>query len=85
MTAHETKTFKSGNSIALRLPKSMGVGPDERMLIEQDGDMFTVRRAVDPAEAKRKLLEMLDELAALPKPDYIEKHEPFEFPDRPGL
>jgi antitoxin VapB len=85
MGAHETKTFKSGNSVALRLPKALGVGPDERMVIERNGDVLTIRRLKDPAEEKRKLLELVEALRALPRPDEVEKREPIEFPDRPGL
>lgn len=86
MGVHETKTFKSGNSVALRLPKGLAIGPDERMLIEQDGDVLTVRRAVDPAEEKRKLLQMLDDLAAIgPPPGGVQPRDSFEFPERPGL
>jgi antitoxin VapB len=82
MGAYESKTFKSGNSIALRLPRALGIGPNEKMIIEQQGTTFNVRHAVDPAEEKRKLLKMLDDLKALPKPSSIQKREPFEFPER---
>ena len=54
MGAHETKTFKSGNGVALQLPKSLGIGPGERMMIEQNGDVLTVRRLKGPAKTKRK-------------------------------
>ena len=85
MSAHETRTFKSGNSVALRLPKGLAIGPDEKMLIEQNGDVLTVRRLKDPAEEKRKLLELVEALRALPRPQEVERREPIEFPDRPGL
>jgi len=85
MTAHQTKTFKSGNSVALRLPKSLAIGPNEKMVIEQNGNVLTVRRATDPAAEKAELLAMLAELRALRKPPSIQQREPFEFPDRPGL
>jgi antitoxin VapB len=85
MDAHETRTFKSGNSVALRLPKSLAIGPDERMLIEQDGDVLTIRRLRDPAEAKRQLRALIDDLEAIGRPGEVQKREPFEFPDRPGL
>lgn len=85
MGVHETKTFRSGNSVALRLPKGLAIGPDEKMIIEQNGDVLTVRRAVDPAEEKRQWHKMLDELAKLPKPPRVQKRERIEFPDRPGL
>lgn len=85
MGAHETRTFKSGNSVALRLPRSLAIGPDERMLIEQNGDVLTVRRLKDPAEEKRKLAELIAALNAIGRPGEIQKRERIEFPDRPGL
>ncbi|MEA3014847.1 MAG: antitoxin VapB [Sphingomonadales bacterium] len=85
MSAHETRTFKSGNSVALRLPKGLAIGPDEKMLIEQNGDVLTVRRLKDPAEEKRKLTALVEALRALPRPPEVEAREPFEFPERPGL
>lgn len=85
MGAHETKTFKSGNSVALRLPKGLGVGPNERMLIERNGEVLTVRRVEDPAEARRKLKALTAALRAIGRPGEVQKREPFEFPDRPGL
>jgi virulence-associated protein VagC len=56
MGAIETKTFKSGNSVALRLPKSLAIGPDEKMLIEQKGGVLTIRRVQD-REAERRNVE----------------------------
>lgn len=86
MGAHETKTFKSGNSVALRLPKGLGVGPNERMLIEQSGDVLTVRRLKNPAEEKARLLALLADLEAIgTPPDGVQTREPFDFPDRRGL
>lgn len=85
MTVHESKTFKSGNSVALRLPKALAIGPDERMLIERNGDVLTVRRLKDPAEEKRKLLELVESLRAIGRAGEVEVREPVEFPDRPGL
>lgn len=82
MGAFQTRTFKSGNSIALRLPRALGIGADEKMVIEQNGATFNFRHAVDLAEEKRKLLQMLDELRALPKPRAIQEREPIEFPER---
>ncbi len=82
MGVHETKTVKSGNSVALRLPKGMAIGPDGKMIIEQTGDSVTVRRAVDLAEEKRLWLKMFDDLAALPRPTVRMKREPIAVPDR---
>ena len=88
MGVHETKTFKSGNSVALRLPKSLAIGPDERMAIEQNGDVLTVRRIPGDAEQAERLARFraaMDELARLGPVGEVEQREPFEFPDRPGL
>ncbi len=86
MGLHETRTFKSGNSVALRLPKGLGVPADERMVIEQNGDVLTVRRAVNPAEEKRKLMQLLADLEAIGRPDDgVQARPDFEAPERPGL
>jgi len=81
----DSKTFKSGNSIAVRLPKEVAFAPDIRVTIERNGDVLTIRPAIDASAEKRKLLDLIAELENLPKPDYVEKREPLEFPDRPGL
>lgn len=85
MNAVNSKTFKSGNSVAVRLPKEVAFAPDMPVVIERKGDTLTIRPAVDPAEEKRKLAEFIAALRALPKPLEVEKREPIEFPDRPGL
>lgn len=86
MGAHETKTFMSGNSVAVRLPRALGIGPDERVEIEQKGNSFTLRRVVDPAIEKQRLLDMLVRLQAIgAPPDGVQDRDPFEFPDRPKL
>lgn len=86
MSAHETRTFKSGNSVALRLPKGLAIGPNEKMVIEQNGDVLTIRRVVDPVADQARLNAMLDDLAAIgTPPDGVQKREPIEWPERPGL
>lgn len=86
MGVHETRTFKSGNSVALRLPKGLAIGPNEKMIIEQLGDVLTVRRATDPSAARTEMLALIADLEAIGVPsDGIQKRERIEFPDRPGL
>jgi len=47
------KSFKSGNSVAIRIPAALGIEPDrEWTIIEQDGDLVirarpAVRRKLD--------------------------------------
>lgn len=86
MNAVNSKTFKSGNSIAVRLPKEIAFAPDTHVVIEREGDVLTIRPAVNPVEEKRKLRQLLDDLAAIgPPDDGVQKRVPIEFPDRPGL
>ena len=89
MTAHETKTFKSGNSVAIRLPKGFGFAAGTPVRLECDGANVIVRPAAseDPDEARRKLLQMLEDLDAIGRPGEVQEREAIriEFPDRPGL
>ncbi|MBA3898286.1 MAG: AbrB/MazE/SpoVT family DNA-binding domain-containing protein [Sphingomonadaceae bacterium] len=68
------KTFKSGNSEAIRLPKGVGFGIGTEMRVERDAHRIVLTPVTDPAEEKRKLLRMLAELDALPKPSYTPTH-----------
>lgn len=81
----EGKTFKSGNSVAVRLPKIVGLGADVPIRIEYDSGTVTIRPIEDPAAGKQRVADLVAAIRALPKPPYIEKREPIEFPDRPGL
>jgi antitoxin VapB len=80
-----TRTFKSGNSVAVRLPKGFAIPPGAEVEMTQTGDRVTMRVASDPVEAKRRWLEALDRLAQLPPVGEIEQREPILFPDRQGL
>ena len=80
-----TRTFKSGNSVAVRLPKGFAIPAGAELEMEKSGDRVTIRLARNETEAKRNWLAALDALEKLPKPPQIEKREPIEFPDRPGL
>ncbi len=60
------RTFKSGNSEAVRLPKELGFGIGVELVVERSGDVLTLRRK------RPSIAEMLDELEKLPKPSTIE-------------
>ncbi len=85
MGAVNSKVFRSGNSEAVRLPREVAFGANIDVVIERNGDVLTIRPARDPAEEKRRLLDMLDALASLPKPDNVQQRDAVEFPVRPGL
>lgn len=89
MTAHETKTFKSGNSVAVRLPKEFGFAAGTPVRLEREGANVIVRpAAVEDAEvARRKLRQLVADLRSIGRPGEIQDREEtrIEFPDRPGL
>ena len=80
-----TKTFKSGNSVAVRLPKGFAIPEGVEVELDKSGDIVTLRLTHDPAKEKARMLKMLDDLAAMPKPPHVEKREPILFPKRRGL
>lgn len=80
MKIAHSRTFRSGNSEAVRLPKDMAFGIGSEVEIERRGDCVTIR-------PKHRFTgrDLVEALRALPKPDRIQEREPIEFPDRPGL
>jgi len=80
-----TRTFKSGNSVAVRLPKGFAIPEGVEVELDKSGDVVTLRVTRNAAEEKARMLKWLDELKAMPKPAEVEKREPIEFPERPGL
>ena len=87
-TPIHTRTFKSGNSVAVRLPKNLGIGPNETLAITRQGDTLTARRipsVEEEAERLARFRALLKELERLGPVGEIEKRAPVEFPDRPGL
>jgi antitoxin VapB len=82
----ETRTFKSGNSEAVRLPQGIGFGVGVAVRVERDGDRVVITPARNPEEEKARLLAMLTDLEALgPPPGGVQERDPFDFPERPGL
>lgn len=73
------RTFKSGNSEAVRLPKDLGFGVGVELVLERSGEVLTIRRK------RPSIAQMLDELERLPKPSSIEVRDADIMPDRDGL
>ncbi|WP_439547365.1 antitoxin [Sandarakinorhabdus sp.] len=87
MNAITVRTFKSGNSEAVRLPKGFGFGPGTQVRIEREGGRL-VLTAVDDAESwRRDAARLVDDLRAIRGVDQIEREERDTdwWPDRPGL
>jgi len=74
-----SRTFRSGNSEALRLPKDVAFGAGVELVLIRSGDVLTVYPAA------MTLSEMADRLKALPAPPTIECRDVDELPERAGM
>jgi antitoxin VapB len=79
MSTIRTRTFRSGNSEAIRLPRDVAFGPDRELVIVRSGDVMTIY------PAGTTVAEMIAELEALPAPPTIEERDTEEIPERDGL
>lgn len=79
MTVATTRTFRSGNSEAVRLPRDVAFGRDVELTVVRSGDVLTIY------PTRMAVADMLDRLAELPAPDYIEERDVEELPEPPGL
>ena len=78
MATVTTRTFRSGNSEAVRLPKEVAFGRDVELTVVRSGDVLTIY----PKQAS--MAELVEHLRSLPKPKSIEVRE-VDLPERPGL
>lgn len=76
----EARAFKSGNSVAVRLPKELGIQAGDELLIQKTG-----RSAVITRKPSMTTGEMVEALRKLARPDTVQERDPIEFPERPGL
>ncbi len=74
-----SRTFRSGNSEAIRLPKDVAFGDDVELVLVRSGDVMTVYPAATTIPA------MLARLAALPAVAAIEVRDVEALPERTGL
>ena len=79
MTVAKTRTFRSGNSEAVRLPKNVAFGEHVELVIVRSGDVLTLYPATT------SIPEMIARLEALPVPPSIEERDDEELPERVGL
>lgn len=78
MTHATGKTFMSGNSEAIRLPKEMAYGPGTDMVIIRRGNVTTLY-----PKPKRSVTEMVAALRDLGPPEpRVQPRDPIIFPDR---
>jgi antitoxin VapB len=90
MNAHSSRTFKSGNSEAIRLPKGLGFGIGTEVRIERDGErivLIPVNSLEVQAEKRRRFSQMIEEMKAIQGDTVLprEERDTDWWPDRPGL
>jgi antitoxin VapB len=81
----KTSAFKSGNSVAVRLPKAFGIKAGEPLDVVNNGQKIEIRRSLDPEYARTQLAEMVRELREIGPIDGDPQDGRIEFPERPGL
>jgi antitoxin VapB len=79
MPIAHSRTFRSGNSEALRLPKDVAFGEGVELVIVRSGEVLTIYPAAST------ITDMLARLRALPVPPSVEARDVGDIPDRPGL
>ena len=79
MSIAGSRTFRSGNSEAVRLPKDVAYGSDVELTIVRSGDVVTMYPARPP------IGDLIRRLAKLPRPRKIERRDDEELPERRGL
>ena len=79
MPVARSRTFRSGNSEALRLPKDVAFGEDVELVLVRSGDVLTIYPATTMVP------EMIARLRALPAPPAGEVRGVEELSERPGL
>ncbi len=81
----ETKTFKSGNSVAVRLPKELGFPADTAVTLEKIGDTVRIRAVDDAEEGKKRIARLIAALEAIGPVEEIGERLPIDIPERRGL
>jgi antitoxin VapB len=79
VTIADSKTFRIGDSEAVRLPKEVAFGRDVEVTIVRSEDVLAIYPKQPP------LRELIELLRTLPKPGGIEVRDEEEIPGRPGL
>ena len=79
MSTVVSRTFKSGNSEAVRLPKDVAFGREIEVTIVRCGDVLTIY------PKRPSLAEMMRRLEELPGPGEIEVRETEPLPEPDGL
>lgn len=79
MATATSRTFRSGNSEAVRLPRDLAFGPDVELTLVRSGDVLTIY------PTRMSVADLVAALNQLPRPSSIEVRDEDIFPERPGL
>ncbi len=79
MSIARSRTFRSGNSEAIRLPKDVAFGDDVELILVRSGDVMTIYPAANTIPG------MLARLAALPAVTTRDRRDDEELPERDGM
>jgi len=77
---YRAKTFKSGNSVALRLPKGLGVREGAEMILREEHGKFEF----EPAPTERRKIDLTGIAGAVPGLKLLTR-EDREFEDSPRV
>ena len=81
-----TKAFKSGNSVAVRLPKGFAIPAGAELEMNKTGDTVTIKLTRDSADVRRLLRKLTADMEAIgAPPSGVQKRDPFDWPDRKNL
>lgn len=79
MPISRSRTFRSGNSEAVRLPKDVAFGEDVELVLIRAGDVLTI------FPAQMTIPAMVAALSALPPVSAIEERDVEALPERDAL
>jgi antitoxin VapB len=79
MSVARSRTFRSGNSEAICLPKDVAFGPGVELVLVRSGDVLTVY------PASLSIADMVARLRDLPVPPTVERCGETEIPEIRGL
>jgi antitoxin VapB len=79
MAVADSRTFRSGNSEAVRLPRNVAFGREVEVTIVRSGDVLTIY------PARKPIGELVKQLEELPRPSEIEVRDDEVLPEPSGL
>ena len=72
----KTKTFKSGNSVAVRLPKALGAEPGVEMTVREERGKYIVEPVEEPSG--RKKIDLTGIFGSMPAGTFRPEWEDYE-------